>query len=453
CSIVIKDTTKTTSNFVKHLQTKHLKQHDEWKQLKTKENPVSQQRSITDIFGEPKRRKTYPSSHSSQKELSVGIVKHLIVEMGLPLSLVERNSFKMFMKLVDNKYKCISRRHITRSMLPRMNQKIIKKLKRICTDAKSVSLTLDVWPDRRLRSYFGITMHTIINNELKCYLLSFERLKGRHTAINILNEFNKVIKFYELESKLVRIVTDNANGDVHNSDDEEDNQQSITVLNDGQVNDDDEGEEDNSESEMAGGDEDDELTKDKSEKITKVAAIAKFSHKSSIFADRLENIKLSIPTANETRWNSQFYTLKAVYNIPHSELNMILNDLKKPELILSSTDKTVLTGFIQLLELFEEATMDAQSENHATISCVAPCILSVVHSLNSKKCDHLENMRVSLLLSMKARFSGLLRQFAIDVPNDRYVMAERFADPIFLLTPTLDVRFKLHWLNDIGYIE
>ncbi|CAF1595088.1 unnamed protein product [Didymodactylos carnosus] len=113
CSIVIKDTIKTTSNFVKHLQTKHPKQHDEWKQLKTKENPVSQQRSITDIFGEPKRRKTYPSSHSRQKELSVGIVKHLIVEMGLPLSLVERNSFKIFMKLVDNKYKCISRRHIT----------------------------------------------------------------------------------------------------------------------------------------------------------------------------------------------------------------------------------------------------------------------------------------------------------------------------------------------------
>ncbi|CAF0761764.1 unnamed protein product [Didymodactylos carnosus] len=118
CSIVIKDTTKTTSNFVKHLQTKHSKQYDEWKQLKTKENPVSQQRSITDRFGEPKRRKTYPSSHSRQKELSMGIVKHLIAEMGLPLSLVERNSFKMFMKLVDNKYKCISRRHITRSMLP-----------------------------------------------------------------------------------------------------------------------------------------------------------------------------------------------------------------------------------------------------------------------------------------------------------------------------------------------
>ncbi|CAF4508511.1 unnamed protein product, partial [Didymodactylos carnosus] len=244
----------------------------------------------------------------------------------------------------------------------------------------------------------------------------FERLKGRHTAINILNEFNKVIKFYELESKLVRIVTDNASnntaafdnirlpgfdeyfnedGDVHDSDDEEDNQQSNHK---------------------------DELTKDKSEKnssiddlpdndfsyfanistnehlripcfahtlqlvvhdglnnskssttaLAKVAAIAKFSHKSSIFTDRLENIKLSIPTANETRWNSQFYTLKAVYNIPHGELNMILNDLKKPELILSSTDKTVLMEFIQLLELFEEATMDAQGENHATISCVAP---------------------------------------------------------------------------------
>ncbi|CAF1288549.1 unnamed protein product [Didymodactylos carnosus] len=103
-------------------------------------------------------------------------------------------------------------------------------------------------------------------------------------------------------------------------------------------------------------------------------------------------------------------------------------DLKKPELILSSTDKTVLLKFIQLLELFEEATMDAQGENHATISCVAPCILSIVHSSNSKKCDHLENMRT----------------IAIDVPNDRYVMAERFADAIFLLTPTLDARFKFH---------
>ncbi|CAF1180359.1 unnamed protein product, partial [Didymodactylos carnosus] len=125
-------------------------------------------------------------------------------------------------------------------------------------------------------------------------------------------------------------------------------------------------------------------------------------------------------------------------------------DLIKSELILSSTDKTVLMEFIQLLELFEEATMDAQGENHTTISCVAPCILSIVHSSNSKRCDHLKNMRASLLSSMKVRFSDLLRQFAVDVPNDRYVMAERFADLIFLLTPTLDARIKFHWLNDIG---
>ncbi|CAF1564867.1 unnamed protein product, partial [Didymodactylos carnosus] len=116
----------------------------------------------------------------------------------------------------------------------------------------------------------------------------------------------------------------------------------------------------------------------------------------------------------------------------------------KPELILSSTDKTILMEFIQLLGLFEEATMDAQGENHATISCVAPYILSIVHSLNSKTCDHLENMRASLLSAMKARFSGLLIHFAIGVPNDRYVMTECFADSIFLLTSTLDVGFKFN---------
>ncbi|CAF1586300.1 unnamed protein product, partial [Didymodactylos carnosus] len=37
---------------------------------------------------------------------------------------------------------------------------------------------------------------------------------GRHTAVNILNEFDKVIKHYNIGKKIVRIVTDNASNNL-----------------------------------------------------------------------------------------------------------------------------------------------------------------------------------------------------------------------------------------------
>ncbi|CAF4280979.1 unnamed protein product, partial [Rotaria sordida] len=55
----------------------------------------------------------------------------------------------------------------------------------------------------------------------------------------------------------------------------------------------------------------------------------------------------------------------------------------------------------------------------------------------------------ALLSSLKARFSGLLRHFEIDVPFTFYSMSERFSDPVFLIAPLLDARFKLLWLDNL----
>jgi hypothetical protein len=57
-----------------------------------------------------------------------------------------------------------------------------------------------------------------------------------------------------------------------------------------------------------------------------------------------------------------------------------------------------------------------------------------------------------LISSLKARFSGLLRHFGIDVPFDIYRMSERFSDPIFLIVPLLDPRFKLLWLDHLNTV-
>ncbi|CAM4979711.1 unnamed protein product [Rotaria socialis] len=55
--------------------------------------------------------------------------------------------------------------------------------------------------------------------------------------------------------------------------------------------------------------------------LSKVAEIAKLSHKSITIAEKLQNEKFSIPEAIVTRWNSQFLTVSKVVDIPNTLLN------------------------------------------------------------------------------------------------------------------------------------
>ena len=171
------------------------------------------------------------------------------------------------------------------------------------------------------------------------------------------------------------------------------------------------------------------------------------------FAEKLEKAQVSIPRAVQTRWNSQFHTVKRVTQIPSFLLNAMLTDLKKNELIHNTRDRKVLEEFVSLFELFNEATKLTQGEQYATVSLVAPSILGLLHDLEHELESStltLTALCQSLLSSLKARFSGLLRHFEIDVPTNVYSMSERYADPIFLITPLFDPRLKLLWLDSIA---
>ncbi|CAF3674926.1 unnamed protein product, partial [Rotaria socialis] len=118
-------------------------------------------------------------------------------------------------------------------------------------------------------------------------------------------------------------------------------------------------------------------------------------------------------------------------------------------------DRKILEEFVSLFELFNEATVLTQGESYATASLVAPTVLGILfdleHELNSSTLI-LVSLCKTLISSRKARFSGLPRQFEIDVPNNSYCMSERFADAIFIISPLLDPRFKLLWLNNLDTV-
>ncbi|CAF1205489.1 unnamed protein product [Didymodactylos carnosus] len=153
----------------------------------------------------------YGLSHPRQIELNNMIINDLIIDLGLPLSIVERPAFLRAISKVDFKFHVQSRRSICRESIPAVYDKIIGELKTICTTAKFISLTLDIWTDRRMRPFYAVTGHSIIDCIFKSYVLLFLPLTGSHTGEALLNEFEKIIlSDYNIENKLVRLVTDNA---------------------------------------------------------------------------------------------------------------------------------------------------------------------------------------------------------------------------------------------------
>lgn len=181
--------------------------------------------------------------------------------------------------------------------------------------------------------------------------------------------------------------------------------------------------------------------------LSKVSKIAKLSHTSTIFAEKLEQIGKSIPMANRSRWNSQFHTVEKVVRIPSLELNDILISLKRKDLCLLSKDYEMLNEFSSLLTLFADATTITQSENIPSISIIAPTILAIYFDLLKEQSNLLytSSLCSALLNSLISRFGGILEQLGVDLDKSikRKNSFDLYRDEIFFYEPFLDGRFKL----------
>lgn len=331
--------------------------------------------------------------------------------------------------------------------------------------------------------------HAIIDSQFKSYVLAFEPIFGNHRASLLLETYETSINKFNIQSKLVRLITDSCSNNIaafgtliipgfesyfqNENDDDDDlhfdwngdeeqtdadvstemesvfNQfiESIVfenesfrlpcyahtvqlVVNDG----------------LKG------VTNMKST-LEKISKIAKLSHSSTIIAERFEKIQVTIPRANKTRWNSQYSMVMAITGISASDLSDILIQTQHRELCLKSSDYQMLNEFISLFTLFAEATITIQAENTPSISMVAPSILAIYDDLLLEQTNikHLSNLCDCLLNSLLSRFGGLLEQLLIPVEiqekkkNKKFY--DLFKDPIFLIAPFLDGRFRLQWLS------
>ncbi|CAF1511795.1 unnamed protein product [Adineta ricciae] len=526
CHEVKYDNLGVTSNINRHVKSKHVKEYEEWCAELRSVDGCGIQQKISDMFvqkNEPRTKassSSYSVNHPRQIQLSQSIVENLIIDLGLPLSIVERESFIKFMHDIDPKFTMFSRRTLSRSRIPHLFNNMNDELKKFCYQSQFISLTLDIWTDRRMRAFFAMTGmifscsntdentnvitsflylgHAFVGSQLKSYVLCFLPLYGSHTANLLLQTYENIVNSFDINGKLVRLVTDNASNNIKayenliipgfesyfETEDDDNDEGGSDIDLDGFL--DEEANEPDIPVDMKKDSNMIELIKNSFDNVTssnellripcfahsiqlvvndglkqtssiqsvltKVAKIAKLSHSSTIFAEKLEQINKSIPKANKTRWNSQFNTIEKVLSIPSLELNDILITLKRKDLCLLTKDFDILNEFVSLFTLFADATTITQSENIPSISYVAPTLLSIYYDLLNERSSvrYTSSLCDALSSSLVARFGGLFEQLHIPIDSSikRKCTYELYKDEIFLYSPFLDTKFKLHWINE-----
>ena len=157
----------------------------------------------------PTSIKKYPPNDSHQHNITDELMSFIVGDL-LPLSVVESSKFRNFICKLDPKYQMPTRKHLSTKLIKenifRTHENITKKVEQV----HSIALTTDLWSNRQMKSYIGITGHLILDWKINSIMVACHRFSGRHSACNIYDKFQETIASFEISNKISAIITDNA---------------------------------------------------------------------------------------------------------------------------------------------------------------------------------------------------------------------------------------------------
>lgn len=432
----------------------------------------------------------YGMAHSQQKAITKSIIEDLVVGCNLPLSLVENDNFRRFLAVIDHRYDPISRGTVSVSIDKLADSKKMTLIG-ILANVKSVSLTVDVWTDRRMRAFLGITAHYIAldaqqkKHRLFSALLSCDRFTGSHTGERIAAELDTVMDQYKIKQKIDCIISDNA-ANMRKA-------LTITLTNNISVDmDGDDGDETDVDDpeiwEVLNDDGDlevqnvivancrqerlscfdhtlhltvgDGLNEKKcaATALAKSCKISSMLHTSANFKDAFEKVfgkDKSINAAVSTRWNSTLRQIKSLLSLDFKLLSDLLENQDHKNLVLTAREWGQLIELVDVLDPFLEATVVTEGEKVATISKALPSVLSL-HShlkemLQQQRLKYSTPVAKALLTSLKTRFSGMFKRLqggATSHEGDMDVITNMpFGSDIYVISTFFDPQFRLEWID------
>ena len=329
----------------------------------------------------------YPAKHTKQTSLNNGLTSLIAGDL-LPLSLVDSPRFRRFMENADENYAMPSRKHLSTTMLMKRKDELKSAIISQLHQVEYVSVTLDLWSNRLVKSYLGLTGHFVLHDRLQSVMLACKRFRGRHNAQNISEAYLVLATSFAIEDKVSDVVTDSAANmmkafrdfslpgyEPAHSEDTPNN-----------VDDSDSNDSNDSDSDDDSGDTSDptdngvydflpghhpcfahtlQLTVKDGLKgagaalnrlLAKASKLVSHVRKSTIAAEELEG-ETRLQTAMDTRWNSQLIMIRSILSIP--EQKMIATESIHPALLLTTYERSVLKELCDMLKPFEDATLYA----------------------------------------------------------------------------------------------
>ena len=460
-------------------------------------------------FGFSSSNSRYGQKHPKQMAFQDSLLQDFIVQGNMPLNIVETGWFKRFIATIDEKLTC-PRSYAIRSKISTLFDQKKKQLQAILSDAGWLSITLDLWSDRRMRSFMGITVHFLgADMKQRNYLLDMSQFDKSHTGDNIVDHCLSIIDTMGLRQKICFIVTDNASnmikafnnindifGDTsdiipdtvggipgivssNSSTPSSSNNMSSENSLDAETSDLDEENEDYLQemmpyTEITHNEIIDSIGRIKriscgihtlqlaildalkevkfmSQIQSKCSRLSTILHTSGKFSEEYFKVfRNTIPATTNTRWNSLYLQFAAVSKLDSVKLENLLKESNHKECIFTSREVKLLQEVTSVLEPAYDATI-VMEEEKSLISLLAPTV-SVLHK---KWTEMLETVNFShslvnaLLKSLESRFLGIFKNIGmkVSVPFDNNDLP--FSDISYILAAALDPDFRLQWVDGI----
>lgn len=166
----------------------------------------------------PTRKRLYQSTinvvarvgFEQKKEIDNKLLQ-LITKDFQPFSIVDDVGFREYTKALNPSYSLPSRKTVSSTLLPAKYEEVYTKTKEIIKEATAVTITTDCWTSCKNESYIAVTAHYITPDfKPKSLLLETTTLDERHTSTVLANELRRVITEWNLQNKILLVVSDNA---------------------------------------------------------------------------------------------------------------------------------------------------------------------------------------------------------------------------------------------------
>ncbi|XP_059415495.1 uncharacterized protein LOC132151405 [Carassius carassius] len=214
CGDVIATTKGSCWNLKRHVSRKHFKVFHSHLESKSKEDEAqkackeAESSSFKSSF--PQRMTKMNISQERKAELDQAFFKMIYMDYE-PLTKGEREGMRYFAQIAQPGYTPPCNNTIRDTLMPHALIELENKLSALLKHCNGLSVAIDIWTSRRGHSFLGIVA-SFIDENFKCHtvLLSCEQIQAHHTAKHIYEKYEEVLRRWNVQHGVIRVITDSA---------------------------------------------------------------------------------------------------------------------------------------------------------------------------------------------------------------------------------------------------